>query len=113
MKKVSKRHANKCPYCNYKMSPDEGASEMSYRGRVKIWCANCGKAYYYLEKCYPNCEGKPTQLDLRNFFVRKSGSSEGTVSYDSLVKKFGKKEVNDFYERGLIYEPNIGNVKMV
>lgn len=49
MLKVSKENADKCPYCNYEMSPDEGASETFSDGHVKIWCPHCNKAYYYQE----------------------------------------------------------------
>lgn len=55
---------------------------------------------------------KPSQSDVRDFFVEKSGTSNGIVKYSDLEKRFGKKNAYELHERGIIYEPIHGKAKM-
>ena len=49
IKFVKETESNICPYCEYVMTPTEGASEMGEDGVCKVWCSKCGEEYRYKE----------------------------------------------------------------
>jgi len=44
---VHEDHSHICPHCEYVHGPEEGTSEFN-SSKVTLWCAKCGKEYYYI-----------------------------------------------------------------
>ena len=50
---------------------------------------------------------------VRNVIVQKTGRADREIGYEELNDVYSEKEIDDFLQRGIIYEPLIGKFKLI
>ena len=50
---------------------------------------------------------------LRNVFVQKTGRSDREIDYEDLRDEFTDEQIDDFMNRGLMFEPLIGKFLLI
>lgn len=50
---------------------------------------------------------------LRNIIVQKTGRDDREIDYKDLKDEFTDKQIDDFMQRGILYEPLVGKFKLI